>query len=323
MNWQEELKNSYRDLPSLLKDLHLDPRKASDYSTHFPLKIPRPFARRMRRSDWGCPLLRQVLPPLEGKNASLAQQNPLLEDRFVQAQGVLQKFSGRVLVLASSHCAVHCQYCFRQDFPYSDHRRSRQQRLEQVEHWRGNTNLREIILSGGDPLSLSDTDLRDWVRALATLPQLKVIRFHTRFPVVVPSRLTEELKKCWQGHDFPQGRMMVVLHINHAAEIDDELARVLKSWQQQGVMFLNQAVLLRGVNDSTPAQEELWWRCFESGVGAYYLHQMDGIAHADDYGISIEQGQELMAELRSRLPGYLMPRYVQEVPFESSKVVLS
>lgn len=323
MNWQEELKHSYTNLNVLLEDLGLDSTKAQDYSTHFPLKVPRAFAKKIRHGDWNCPLLRQVLPPLKTDNPNTVLQNPLLENNFVRSLGVLQKFYGRVLVIASSHCAVHCQYCFRQDFPYKSHRQSRQERLNLVESWRTDPDLKEVILSGGDPLSLSDQDLRDWITALATLPQLKVIRLHTRFPVVLPARLTAELKECLQGRYFPQGRILVVLHINHAAEIDDELMQTLKSWQQEGVHFLNQAVLLKGVNNTVEAQEALWWRCFEAGVGAYYLHQMDAIEHAQDFGVSILEGQDLIAKLRARVPGYLMPRYVQEVPFEASKVVLA
>lgn len=323
MNWQQELKESYTDLKILLSDIGLDPAEAEYFWDHFPLKVPRAFARRMRYQDWNCPLLRQVLPPRKTENPLMAPQNPLLEDQFIRSQGVLQKFYGRVLMITSSHCAVHCQYCFRQDFPYKSHRQSRQERLNLIESWRSDRHLKEVILSGGDPLSLSDRDLQEFIKALATLPQLRTIRFHTRFPVVVPSRLTLELKEIWKGCDFPQGRIVVVLHINHAAELDDALAATLKEWQHEGVYFLNQAVLLKGVNDTVQDQESLWWRCFESGIGAYYLHQMDPIAYANDFGVSIEQGQELIAELRSRLPGYMLPRYVQEVPFESSKVVLA
>lgn len=321
MTWQQELQKSYHNLAELLSDLGLDPAQAPNCA-HFPVKVPRPFMQKMRHGDWDCPLLRQILPPPR-MPATGSVQNPLLENEFLQSQGVLQKFAARALVIASSHCAVHCQYCFRQDFPYQEHRQSRKQRLEQVDRWRSDLELREVILSGGDPLSLSDRDLQEWVEALATLPQLKVIRFHTRFPIAIPSRLTENLKEIWQGKYFPRGKVIVVLHINHAQEIDDELAAVLRSWQQQGVTLLNQAVLLRGVNDDPETQEALWWRCLEAGVAAYYLHQMDAIDQAQHFGVSQERGLEIMRALRSRVPGYLAPRYVQEVPFEQAKVILT
>jgi EF-P beta-lysylation protein EpmB len=323
MTWQEELRHSYTKLEELLSYLNLDPRKADNYQNSFAFKVPRAYADKIRKNDWSCPLLKQVLPPRKDVAPLAGGHNPLLEDQFIKNPGVLQKFFGRVLMITSSHCAIHCQYCFRQDFAYHEQRQSRQQRFKLIESWRQENDLYEVILSGGDALSLSDNDLQDLITALATLPQLKVIRFHTRFPVVIPARLTEALKQCFQGKAFPQGRVIVVLHINHANEIDDNLCQLLKSWQQDGVLFLNQAVLLKGVNDTVVAQEALWWRCFQAGVGAYYLHQMDAIAYANEFGVTTQDGIKLIQELRARLPGYLIPRYAQEVPYEQSKIILA
>jgi EF-P beta-lysylation protein EpmB len=284
------------------------------------LFVPRSFIARMRPGDPHDPLLRQVLPLAE-EDVEVPGYiaDPVGDELAVRQPGLLQKYEGRGLLVATGACAIHCRYCFRRHFPYSGLPRLRedwQPALDEIAH---DLTLREIILSGGDPLSLVDDALAELIQRLESIAHLRRLRIHTRLPIVIPERVTDQLISMLCG-----GRLtpIVVVHANHANELDSHVAAALARLTNAGIVLLNQAVLLAGVNDTADAQFALCERLVDLRVLPYYLHQLDPVQGAAHFAVPVGVGLRIMNELRSRLPGYAVPRYVQEVPGALNKVVL-
>lgn len=318
-DWQQELAAAVRDPLELLALVDLAPTDLGEGVTaeslraaarDFPLRVPRGFIARMRRGDPLDPLLRQVLSlPDELQVVEGYSADPLHEADVRRAPGVLRKYRGRALLVTTGACAVHCRYCFRRHYDYG---------ADQAEGSRWSTALAqiardddvdEVILSGGDPLSLGNARLALLLQSLATLPRVKRLRIHTRNPIVLPARVDEALLQMlapWRE------RLVVVVHANHPAEIDAPTAAALRRLQSVSAALLNQSVLLAGVNDDADALAALSMRLFESGALPYYLHQLDAVAGAAHFAVDDERALSLHARLIALLPGYLVPRLVRE-----------
>jgi len=314
--WSRELKDVVRDTAELLRVLALDPEDILvDAKASFPLRVPRAFVARMRQGDPADPLLRQVLP-LAMERAVVAgfSADPLGERTAMVTPALMQKYAGRMLLIAAADCAVHCRYCFRRNFPYSEHRlRVDDESLRAIAD---DESISEVIASGGDPLMLTDAHFSRLLDALEAIPHLRRLRIHTRLPVVIPSRVTSQLVR--RLRDSRLG-VVVVLHVNHANEIDADVAAGAANLGAAGISVLNQSVLLRGVNDDAEALIELSQRLFEAGVLPYYLHLLDPVAGAHHMLVDDARARALYAELRARLPGYLVPRLARETPGQPAK----
>jgi L-lysine 2,3-aminomutase len=272
----------------------------------------------MRFGDPHDPLLLQVLPrSLEATTHADTLLDPVGDRDAEVMPGLLHKYEGRVLLVLTGACAVHCRYCFRRDYPYAQSQATPARLAAALDWIAARNDVSEVILSGGDPLSLSDERLAGLVEQLDTISHLKRLRIHTRLPVVLPQRVDDALLE-WLARSR-LGRVMV-LHINHAREIDESLARALAALRATGCQLLNQAVLLAGVNDSVAALAELSERLFECGVLPYYLHALDRARGVMHFEVSRERGLALMEALRARLPGYLVPRHVVEVAGAAAKL---
>ncbi len=323
-DWQPRAAALITDSEELLQLLGLERTllpAAEQAALAFPLKVPRSYVARMQPGRLDDPLLRQVLgqaPELD--DAPGFSTDPLAEQAFAPVPGILHKYHGRVLLLATGACAIHCRYCFRRHFPYQEHVPDTQ-RLRQALDWlQQRDDVVEVILSGGDPLSLSDRRLRELFAELVALPQLQRLRIHTRLPVVMPERVSEALVTLLAELPVP---VALVLHANHAAEIDEEVGRVLQRLRATGATLLNQAVLLRGVNDELAAQCELAERSYQYGVLPYYLHQLDAVAGAAHFAVEEARALALHQAMRARLPGYLVPRLVREQAHAEGKTWLA
>ncbi|MBW3541888.1 MAG: EF-P beta-lysylation protein EpmB [Planctomycetes bacterium] len=321
--WERSLAAAIRDPDELIDRLRLEDalrppaRRAAEL---FPLVVPHSFLNRMRPGDAADPLLRQVLPLGVELHATPAfTTDTLSEDAARRAPGLLQKYQGRALLIAAGACAVHCRYCFRRHYPYAAEPRRSDDWEPALKLLAEDRSLSEVILSGGDPLVLSDRRLGRLFERLEAVPHLRRLRIHTRLPVVLPERVTEALVELLVG-----GRLqkVVVLHANHANELVADAAVAATRLKDAGVMLLNQSVLLAGVNDCADALADLSERLIVLGVWPYYLHQLDRVAGAAHFEVPIERGRELMHELRRRLPGYAVPNYVQEVPGRPYKLPL-
>ncbi len=314
--WQAAVRNAVRDIGEIatLLDLPLAALGAIADSD-FPLLAPRSFLSRVRKGDLADPLLLQVLPRREeGERAAGFDADPVREQGLA-SNGVLQKYPGRVLLIASGTCPLHCRYCFRRSFPYSEQLAARSDWGAALAALRGRTDIREVILSGGDPLSLSTRRFERLVVGLEELP-IETLRIHTRFPIAIPERIDRALLGVLARTRL---KVVAVIHCNHANELDSGVAAALAALRAHTAALLNQAVLLRGVNDDVDVLAALSERLFECGVLPYYLHLLDRVAGAAHFEVDERTGRELVSRLRARLPGYLVPRLVQELPGELSK----
>ncbi|MGQ7245736.1 EF-P beta-lysylation protein EpmB [Halomonas sp. V046] len=321
--WQRQLAGAIRDPRALCQRLELDPRwwpGAERGHELFEVRVPEAFAARMRPGDPFDPLLRQVLPLAdEGAPTPGYVSDPLGEADHTQRPGLIHKYRGRVLLITSPACAVNCRYCFRRHFPYADNAPSRPQWDATLDYLRDDTSIREAILSGGDPLAASDRQLGWLVSRLDAIPHLTRLRLHTRLPVVIPDRVDGALLKWLSASRL---KKVVVLHINHPNEIDQAVIRACQRLSRAGVTLLNQSVILAGVNDSVDTLEALSERLFEAGILPYYLHAFDPVAGAAHFDVSDARARALLDELRTRLPGFLVPTLAREVPGEASKTPL-
>ncbi len=322
-SWQQELADAISSPEALAAALDLDPRPLGGglaAGAAFGLRVPRSFVARMRRGDPDDPLLRQVLPgAAELADTADYSADPVGERVAVRAPALLQKYRGRALLITTSACAVHCRYCFRREFPYEEQSGEAPRWSEALAEIAADASLEEIILSGGVPLSLSNSRLESLTRALAAIPHVRRIRVHTRQPVVLPSRVDAGLTRWLRQSARP---IVFVLHINHPNELDAQLAAACARLRATGITLLNQSVLLAGVNDDIDVLSRLSLRLFDAGVLPYYLHALDRVRGAAHFSLPDDRARALAGELAARLPGYLVPRLVREVPGAPAKVGL-
>lgn len=322
--WQRDFSGAITRLDELLDILSLDAAAvgaSGEAVQDFPLRVPRSFVRRMRPGDPQDPLLLQVLPTFaETRTVPGYGPDPLAEKAASPTSGLLHKYQGRVLVVVTGACAVHCRYCFRRHFPYDEHRAGARGDWDEVHSYvASDDSIEEVILSGGDPLSVSDARLGGLLRGLAEMEHVRRVRLHTRLPIVLPSRVDDSLLETLT---LSGKATVVVVHANHGREIDDEVTSALGRLRSAGVSLLNQAVLLAGVNDRVEALRELSLRVFDAGVLPYYLHLLDPVDGAAHFNVDEARARQLLGELAAEMPGYLVPRLVREVPGESAKVLI-
>ncbi len=311
-DWRQAWRDAVRDPSELLGILGLESLagKLSD-TFEFPLRVPRGFVARMRHGDANDPLLRQVLPmDAEDNIVPGFDLDAVGDGEARRGGGVIHKYRGRALLIATGSCAVHCRYCFRRHYPYAEHTAAAAGWREAVAIIADDPSLHEVILSGGDPLSLADHKLAELTDALRLIPHLRRLRIHTRLPVVLPERVDAGLLAWLTNLPWP---VAVVLHANHANEFDVSVDTAVTGLRATGASVLNQAVLLRGVNDSVNALADLCERGFKAGVLPYYLHQLDRVAGAAHFEVDDARALALHAALAARLPGYLVPRLVREI----------
>jgi EF-P beta-lysylation protein EpmB len=322
--WRRDLAEAFRDPADLGRFLGLPPAVAAEAAAStagFSFLVPRGFAARMRPGDPLDPLLLQVLPrAAETRPVAGYEADPLAEGSFLAAPGLVHKYDGRALVLVTGGCAVNCRYCFRREFPYGESgatRRGIEQGLSAVA---ADDSLAEVILSGGDPLLADDDDLAAIVARLDAIPHLRRLRIHSRLPVVLPSRVDDGLVAVLARSRLAR---VVVIHANHPAELDDSVTLAVRRLAGLPAVVLNQAVLLRGVNDSPAVLAALSERLVEIGVVPYYLHLLDRVRGAAHFEVPEEEARRLHQVLQETLPGYAVPRLVREIPGQRSKTWLA
>jgi EF-P beta-lysylation protein EpmB len=323
-NWQRELADAIAQPRELLAALNLPASLAHDAelaARHFPLRVTRSYLARMRPGDLNDPLLRQMLPMGdELLEASGFTSDPLQEQSARRAPNLLQKYAGRALLITTQACAVHCRYCFRREFPYSTAEEAPPgagRFAEALAAISGDASLEEIILSGGDPLSLSDARLSRLTDALAAIPHVRRLRIHTRQPIVLPSRVDPGLLAWLRGIRLP---VVMVLHTNHPNELNGEVRTACAALRAAGATLLNQSVLLRGVNDDVQTLAALSTALMEAGVVPYYLHLPDRVRGTAHFEVDEQKALGIVKQLSGRLSGYLIPRLVREIPGADSKL---
>jgi EF-P beta-lysylation protein EpmB len=320
--WQKELANAVKNPQQLLEILEIEQENdqiSQLARKQFPMLVPLPFIKKMKKGDINDPLLKQVLPINDEELVVTGfTTDPLVEQNNNQ-QGLLHKYKSRVLIILKTGCAVNCRYCFRRHFPYADNSVNKSQLTEIVNYIQMHPDVNEVILSGGDPLMAKDKQLAELMDQLEALPQLTRLRIHTRLPVVIPARLTKGLVNRLQQSRF---KIVLVLHINHAQEIDADLANALKRCHQAGIQLLNQSVLLKGVNDDVQTLVNLSEALFSVNILPYYLFLLDKVQGAAHFDITELRAQQLHKKMQSELPGYLVPRLSREIAGQQSKTLI-
>lgn len=309
--WREQIRSAFRTPTALLDYLGIEADGSGRaFKPGFPMLVPQAFAARMARGDRHDPLLLQVLPdPAEAEPAAGYVADPVGDAAARQARGVLHKYQGRVLLITTGACAVHCRYCFRQAFPYATENAGSRQWDEAVTYISGRRDIEEVILSGGDPLMLPTRQLEALTDRLRSLPHVRRLRLHTRLPVVLPDRVTEYLCRWISSLPWP---VVVVIHANHANEFDASVDQALKNLRNAGAHLFNQSVLLAGINDDLESLLALMQRSFSAHVIPYYLHLLDRVAGAARFDCDQRKALELHDAMRVQLSGYLVPRLVRE-----------
>lgn len=323
-NWQSQLNDLIRDPFELLAELQL--KKTDLHSDallahqQFQLRVPRQFVKKMQIGNPYDPLLLQVLPHhLELQNPADFVSDPLAELQANPIKGLLHKYKSRVLLTLTGACAIHCRYCFRRHFPYQDNMPKNQDWLDIERYILQHPEINEIILSGGDPLSLNNQKLNIWLQRFSTLTQIKTVRFHTRLPVVIPERIDDEFLNIIKNLPY---QIVMVVHANHPQELDVNFDDAMRQLQRQNVHCLNQSVLLKGINDNLAVLTQLSSRLFQASVLPYYLHVLDKVQGAAHFYHDDSHAKQLHEQLRLELPGYLVPKLVREINGERSKTPL-
>lgn len=318
--WQNQWRNSIRDPHELLESLGLQGFErllSAQAEQQFNLRVPRCFVAKMRYGDINDPLLRQVLPVLNEQIHAPGFSADAVGDMASQQKiGLLHKYHGRALLITTGACAINCRYCFRRHFPYAEQTATTNLWQQAIEYLANDESITELLLSGGDPLSLSTEKLKRLCEQLKSIKHIKRLRFHTRLPVVLPARIDDEFVKWLANLPF---QCIFVIHANHPNELDDAFGAAIHQLKQAGATVLNQSVLLKGVNDDAEVLIQLSERLFTYGVLPYYLHSLDKVLGAAHFEVTIEHAQELLAELMKRLPGYLVPKLVQEIAGQTHK----
>jgi len=324
MNWQKSLAEAIRDPAELLKQLALPESllpAAQRAAELFPLRVPHSYLARMKKGDLNDPLLLQVLP----LSAELAPQpedfshDPVGDLEAMPIPGLLHKYQGRVLLITTGACAVHCRYCFRRHYPYQQAQSRQSDWQSALDYIQADNSIEEVILSGGDPLSLANDKLASLFAQLAEIPHLTRLRIHTRQPIVLPERIDNDLLKLFSNCPL---KTIMVIHCNHSQEISSEISNVLAKIAASGCTLLNQSVLLKGVNDDVATLKRLSETLFSAGILPYYLHQLDKVNGAAHFAITDARALQLEQQLRNALPGYLVPKLVVEKAGEASKLPL-
>ncbi|MCP4322586.1 MAG: EF-P beta-lysylation protein EpmB [Psychromonas sp.] len=322
-SWQKELANAVKNPVQLLQLLEIAPENillSEAARKEFAMLVPRPFVQKMKKGDINDPLLKQVLPICNEMKLTEGYSLDPLGEHQNGIQGLLHKYNSRVLLILKSGCAVNCRYCFRRHFPYQNNNLNKQQFAKIIEYLKQHPEVNEVILSGGDPLMCKDEFLEFVVSELDKLPQLKRLRIHTRLPVVIPQRITDELCNLLKNSHL---KVIVVLHINHANEIDNIFSKAMDKLHQTGIQLLNQSVLLKGVNDNSQALIALSEALSLVNILPYYLFLLDKVQGAQHFDISTEKAQNLIQQITTELPGYLVPKLSREIAGEKSKTLIN
>ncbi len=318
MEWRAVQRKNFTQFKTLFEFLELQPHHLPQLleKSPFPLNLPYRLAAKIAKSTLEDPILRQFLPL--AKEAVITPgftADPVGDEPSRTSSKLLHKYQGRALIVCTSACAMHCRYCFRKNFSYETDKSFDTEIQAIVE----DPSITEVILSGGDPLSLSNATLQDLIDCLSAIPHLNRLRFHTRFPIGIPERIDAPFLEILANTRL---QSYFIIHCNHPQELDGDIFAALKKIQRLGIPVLNQAVLLKGVNDDIDALKTLCETLSDQGIMSYYLHQLDRVQGSAHYEVAEEKGRDLVQQLQALLPGYAVPKYVREVAGEPSKTPL-
>ncbi|MBS0615110.1 MAG: KamA family radical SAM protein [Verrucomicrobia bacterium] len=316
-SWRAIQKENFTDHQKLAQFLQIDP-KLIWKDRKFPLNLPKRLAEKIEKGSLEDPILRQFLPKIEETHEEPGFSLDAVGDVPSQrTERLLHKYQGRALILSTSACVMHCRFCFRKNFPYAKEKTDFSEELDVIAN---DSSIEEVLLSGGDPLSLGNQALEGLFQKLNAIPHVKRIRFHTRFPIGIPERIDSELLRIFA---LSRAQIYFIVHCNHPRELDEQIFKYLSAVQRLGIPVLTSTVLLRGVNDNVGVLKELFTVFIDHGILPYCISQLDRVMGISHFEVPMEEGKRLMAELAKQMPGYSLPRYVQEVAGAPSKIAIT
>lgn len=324
--WQDQLKNTINNLEALCIELDLDynllaQQTKLNFNPKFPLRVPRYFLNKIEKNNYQDPLLLQILPlSQELINTPGFCHDPLQEQKYTKAPGLIHKYHNRVLLTLTSACGIHCRYCFRQYFPYAENILSTKQRQIQLDYINNNPHINEIILSGGDPLCVNNNYLDILLSELNNIKHLTTIRFHSRLPIVIPDRIDNKFIHIL--NKYTNLKFILVTHCNHPNELDNHIKNKIYLLKQNNITVLNQSVLLKNINDNPNVLINLSNKLFDCYIMPYYLHLLDPVTGVGHFDVDLNSAKNLMSAISSKLSGYLVPKLVQEVAGTPNKTVI-
>lgn len=322
-SWQKDLRQVVTNPEKLLALLDID---TAEYLQHFkakqlfPVRVPLPFINRMKKNDINDPLLKQVMPLSSEFIVADGYVTDPLEEHDTVAEGLLHKYNNRVLMIVKAGCAINCRYCFRRHFPYQENSPSKQRWQQALDYIAEHTEISEVIFSGGDPLMASDEYLAWLVEKIEAIPHVKRLRIHSRLPVVIPNRITNNLVDMLSNTRL---KTTMVLHINHSNEIGGDFVKALEPLKEARIPLFNQSVILKGVNDSAEILIQLSEKMFDNGIMPYYLHLFDPVQGAAHFDVSEEDAIKIVKEMLANLSGFLMPKLVREIAGQTNKTPIN
>jgi len=323
LTWQQELAESFNNINEICEYLNITQLSNNliEANSNFPLRVPRGFVDRMEKNNINDPLLKQILP-IKSEKMDIPGfiNDPVGDIDSVTETGIIHKYHGRVLVITTGSCAINCRYCFRRNFPYNDHQLTTQKHLKAINYIESHQDISEVILSGGDPLLLSDQKLMGLIYKLESIPHIKRIRIHSRIPIVLPARITTKL--CNELSAIKKDLILVV-HSNHANELNQQVKLACERLKNANITLLNQAVLLKGINDSADQLCALHEKLFTFHIMPYYLHLLDKAVGTAHFEVSQDNGIHLMNQIKTVLPGYLVPKLVREQAGAANKIIIA
>jgi len=318
-SWQKELGQVFTDPEKLLRYLDIEPEQYKESFPArklFPVRVPVPFANRIEKGNINDPLLMQVMTSTSEFIEDDTFTDDPLHEQNTPIPGLLHKYDNRVLLMLKTACAINCRYCFRRHFPYEDNSINKHALIDIAQYVANNPKINEVILSGGDPLMASDKHIAQLFELLTPISHVTRIRIHTRLPVVIPARITPELLNTFENSRF---NIVMVMHINHANEIDNDVKAMVKALKKREITVLNQAVLLKDINDNVASQVNLNETLFTAGIMPYYLHLLDKVSGATHFDSDETAAIKLMHQLYQQLPGFLIPKLVREIGGQAHK----
>ena len=319
-SWKKELSRATCSASDLLEQLGLEAHsRLIEHQPDFRCLVTESYIKKIRAGDINDPLLRQVLPLVEENNPETQQAgryDPVGDINAIASPGLLHKYHGRALLISTGACAIHCRYCFRRHYPYQQSSCSSSALDEALNYLESHPEIDEVILSGGDPLVLDNEKLSALIEQLQTITSLDTLRIHSRLPVVLPSRIDNSLIQLLKDSRL---NVVMVIHSNHANELQQAEQACLSRLHEAGVTLLNQSVLLHGVNDDSGTLISLSKRLFQCSTLPYYLHLLDPVTGAMHFDVGRQDALRLVSKMQQQLPGYLVPKLVQEIAGKQSK----
>ncbi|MGZ3790506.1 MAG: KamA family radical SAM protein [Bacteriovorax sp.] len=313
--WQEEFKNALKTNEDLEKFFG-----QSFPAINYPLFIPVHFAEKIKAAGTDSPLGRQFLPHADEEMKQSGLYDPIGDLAHSKGNQLIHRYHNRVLFTPTTVCPILCRYCFRKNELAEKDDVFNQNFTQAKNYLRAHPEINEVIFTGGDPLILSNEKLASYIQDFSEIESLKYVRFHSRTPIVLPSRIDEGLLEIMTSARYLFKRAMLMIHVNHALEIDGEVEMALQKLTDAGVEVFSQTVLLKGVNDKTETLAELFSRLADLKVTPYYLHHPDEALGAMHFYMGLKEGRKIVLPLHDRLSGWAVPQYVIDIPGGEGKI---